>query len=398
MFKLILFLVLLPAPALACGGFFCDAVTDPVVQTAERVLFRVGDDGTVTTVVEIQFEGEPTDFGWVLPVPSGVDADAVTTAPAGLFDELEDLTAPRFVRPSYEADAAGLYYPSTAGASGCGGFWGCGPGMYATGGDVVWGGPDTSGVEVVGEAVVGPYAIELITAESEVNLLNWLQLNGYQIPFSANQAMAPYVTAGMAFLGLKLQPDVPSGPIDALQFTYPADGPMLPLILTSVAAVADMEVTAYVLADERYAPANYVDLPFDHEDVSWTEEGGSETNYDALVPAAVDLAGGQAWVTELGRPVAELGVSAKSVSGPLLQTGDYLTRFKTVISPEEMTLDPTWSPAPDLGDVSNVHTVDEDLATASPMGLIPFALMVLLGLRRRGPVSDAAWPRPAEAG
>lgn len=377
---LIAALLLSPAPALACGGFFCDAVIDPVVQTAERVLFRVNPDDTVTTVVEIQFEGEPIDFGWVLPVSAAIDPDAVTTAPAGLFDELEELSSPRFVLPAYEsamsADAAGLYMPMM---SGCGA--GCGNGAFGV--DDGFGGvvPDLSGVEVVGNAVAGPYAIEIITAESADNLVNWLQFNGYQVPSSAMEPIATYVSAGMSFLGLKLQPDVPAGPIDALSFTYPAEGPMLPLVLTSVAAVADMEITAYVLADERYAPANYLDVPFEYGDLSWTDDG--TTNYDDLLPTALDLAGGQAFVTEFARPVAEIVGTTKRTAG-LLSSGTYLTRFKTVISPEEMTLDPGWIPAPHLDDVNNIHAISDDrIATASPAGLWVLIPMLLLASRRR---------------
>ena len=260
--------LLTPASAFAWGGFFCDAIVDPVVQTAERVLFRVNDDETVTTVVEVQYEGEPTQFGWVLPLSETIDAEDVETVEAGLFDELEALSAPVFVSPvpASGADAEAVGYSGMS--MGCAGpFW-----MGGGGGDVAaFQPPDTSGVEVVGEAVVGPYAVEIITAESADNLVNWLQLNGYQMPSSSMEPIAHYVTAGMSFLGLKLNPDVPAGPIDALAFTTPGATPMLPLVLTSVAAAEDMEITAYVLAPERYAPQGYTDLEFDWDAVSWTD-------------------------------------------------------------------------------------------------------------------------------
>ena len=86
----------LPSPARACGGFFCDNL-DPVVQTAERILFRVNADDTVTTIVEIQYQGPPSQFAWVLPVAPGLTVEDITTAPAGLFDALEERTAPVFM-------------------------------------------------------------------------------------------------------------------------------------------------------------------------------------------------------------------------------------------------------------------------------------------------------------
>lgn len=363
--------LLVPTSALACGGFFCDAIVDPVVQTAERVLFRVNDDDTVTTVVEVQFEGEPTQFGWVLPLSETIEADAVETAPAGLFDELEALSAPVFVQMSGAAgDAAG--YSSIS--AGCGNpfFFGSDGGEFVP--------PDTSGVEVVGSAVVGPYAVEIITAESADNLVNWLQLNGYQVPSTAMEPIAHYVTAGMSFLGLKLNPDVPAGPIDALSFTTPGSSPMLPLVLTSVAATEDMEITAYVLAPERYAPLGYVDLPFDWDAVGWTDDG---TNYEALLPVAADQAGGRAFVTELAQPTEYLLPSAGEAAAELLGSGAYLTRFRTFISADEMTLDPSWGPAPELGDVSNVHMINDGAVTVAAAGsLLLFPLFVMVTRRR----------------
>jgi hypothetical protein len=93
---------LFPSLAGACGGFFCNNL-DPVVQTAERVLFRVEESGKITTIVEVQYQGPPSNFAWVIPVPESIDLDTVTVAPAGIFDELEAATAPVFTRPSARA-------------------------------------------------------------------------------------------------------------------------------------------------------------------------------------------------------------------------------------------------------------------------------------------------------
>jgi hypothetical protein len=57
-----------PAPARACGGFFCSAQA-PVNQAAERIIFADHGDGTVTAVVQVQYSGPSESFAWVLPVP-----------------------------------------------------------------------------------------------------------------------------------------------------------------------------------------------------------------------------------------------------------------------------------------------------------------------------------------
>ena len=239
--------------------------------------------------------------------------------------------------------------------------------------------PTFSGVEVVGASVVGPYALEIITAEDGNNLVGWLQWNGYQIPSTAMEPIAHYVNSGMAFLGVKLQPDVPEGPIDALEITMPGSSPMLPLLLTSVAAVEDMEITAYVLAAERFAPANYEDHPFDWSRVQWMGEG--RTDYDRRLPSELDAVGGRAFVTEFARATESL--QGGEASAELLASGAYLTRFQSVLSPSEMTLDPLWSPAPELGDVDNVHTISDGVATAAaPLWLVGVLLLGWLRGRR----------------
>ena len=64
--------------AQACGGTFCNTNT-PVNQTAERIIFVDRPDGTVTAVVEIQYQGSAEDFSWVLPVPGIPDVDVSST-------------------------------------------------------------------------------------------------------------------------------------------------------------------------------------------------------------------------------------------------------------------------------------------------------------------------------
>ena len=69
MLTLSLLLHALPAPAWACGGFFCQQV--PVEQAAERILFAIDEDkGRVDVHVQISYEGRAEDFAWVVPTPA----------------------------------------------------------------------------------------------------------------------------------------------------------------------------------------------------------------------------------------------------------------------------------------------------------------------------------------
>jgi hypothetical protein len=351
--------------AWGCGGFFCDQV-QPIEQSAERILFREDGPQDWTTIVEVQFRGPPAEFGWVIPLPRPLDPQTeISLAPAGLFDALEQVTGPQFLS---SASPSGYYAESSAGCDA-----GCGPSTSLA--------PDTSGVQVVGEAVVGPYDLEVIEATESDNLVSWLQLAGYQVPFSAVPIVEQYLAEGYVFLGVKLLPDVPEGPIDALVLRCGAEQPAIPLRLTSVAAVPDMEILAYVLASERHVPGpGYAAVQLDP---SLLLPGGD--NYAEVLGEALDAAGGRGFRTEFAGPTAPLVAQLPDEVQQALGHGAYLSRMRAYLSASEMTLDPVFVPDPEAGDVDRVLWVGAG-ASASAGGLGLLVLLAGAGLRRR------AWP------
>src|SRR5688500_944630 len=87
----------------ACGGLFCNSA-QPVNQAAERILFVENDDGTVTAVIEIQYEGPAESFSWVLPVP-GVPLLSFSSTLA--FDRLQSATNPTYMLQTTFEDCGG---------------------------------------------------------------------------------------------------------------------------------------------------------------------------------------------------------------------------------------------------------------------------------------------------
>ena len=61
-----------PPEAEACGGFFCDP-QQPVLQAAERIVFVERGDGRQTTIVQVTYTGPADRFSWVVPVPGVPD-------------------------------------------------------------------------------------------------------------------------------------------------------------------------------------------------------------------------------------------------------------------------------------------------------------------------------------
>ena len=84
----------LPAPALACGGFFCNNEA-PVDQSGEKIVFAIDAEKEAVEVhVQIAYEGAAEDFAWVLPAPAEPE---LFLSSETLFTQLEWATAPQYM-------------------------------------------------------------------------------------------------------------------------------------------------------------------------------------------------------------------------------------------------------------------------------------------------------------
>jgi hypothetical protein len=127
---------------------------------------------------------------------------------------------------------------------------------------------------------------------------------------------------------------------------------MIPLRLTAVAANPDMAVLVWFYGSSQYVPENFAHMEVEDKDITFFTFGGND--YRALMGRTADEHDGKAFVTEFAGPA-----NSVAVSHPLLvelsQKHVYLTRLNTVISPEEMTVDPVFKYDTSRADVSNIH-------------------------------------------
>jgi len=349
--------------ALACGGFFCSALNlVPIEQNAERVLFEVNGEGklagTVTVTVEISYTGNPSDFSWVLPVTDLVGDLAV--APPQALQLLDDVTSPRIIPPPTRCtDPLPMPFP-LMGDSVL--FRGAEDAMPA--GDVL--------VENLDQ--VGPYEPQLVSSDDASALITWLNDNDYLITPEMEPAVADYVSDGMKFLAMKLAPDSEVSDIAPIQVTYPGDEPMVPLVLTSVAAEPEMGVVVFVAGGARYESANYTNLEVDSELVQAHPTFG-DSNYYPLVSWQIDDAGGEAMVTEFMDSTQVVFDNVMNTwgwndnfsdsmdfIGELRSRQSFVTRMYSRVSAWEMNNDPSFVEQGG-GLVSNVH----DLSARDPV-------------------------------
>jgi hypothetical protein len=154
----------------------------------------------------------------------------------------------------------------------------------------------------------------------------------------------------------------------------------VPLRLTRIAATQNMGVLVYVFGDTRAVPEKYASITVNDKDVRFIPDSFGPTNYRTLVGKAADAAGGHGFITEFAGPPTAANISFTSLTTQqLVASSSYLTRLYTVISPDEMTLDPefSFSEPGKLGDVSNIHQLGEE-SLATQEGFV--GTLLILGL------------------
>ncbi|MCC6874749.1 MAG: DUF2330 domain-containing protein [Sandaracinaceae bacterium] len=284
----------MPAPASACGGFFCDS-SQPVNQSAERIIFTHDDAGVVTAIIQIQYSGPADQFAWVLPV-AGSPTVGVSSNLA--FQRLQAATNPQYILTTRIEGSCN---------DGVGRFFGAGsPTFDAAASDASAGPP----VTVVDQGSVGPYDYVVISLDpSAVPLsqtaIDWLTINGYDIDAAGSALLEPYLAGGMNLLAFRLTKGNDAGSIRPVTITFGAGLASIPIRPTAVAAVADMGVLVWVLGEHRAVPVNYMSLELNEALINWLSPG---SNYNDVVNAAADQAGGQGFVTEMAgdaRPLAD---------------------------------------------------------------------------------------------
>jgi hypothetical protein len=291
------------SPASACGGFFCSQ-QQPVNQSAERIIFSDNGDGTITAVIQIQYEGPSENFSWVLPVSTVLEEGQLAVASDLAFSRLQSATNPQFNLSTVvegtcrndnidSADAVASPRDETCADN---------PLLAQCGRD------PTDVVDVEASGVVGAFAYTIISVEAGVAdpaapAREWLTANGYDVTPEGAALLGPYLADGMHLLALRLTKGSDVGSIRPIQITYPASAPMIPIKLTAVAANQDMGVMTWTLGATRAVPFNYNGLELNEARINWFN---AASTYGQVVNEAADAAGGQGFVTEFAGPSAQL--------------------------------------------------------------------------------------------
>jgi hypothetical protein len=370
---------------LADGGFFFEeGVASDLAQTRQEVLiaFYDGDqDGLprTTYVLRSRYAGEPDAFAWVIPVPA-TPTDIVAHETGALFDSLNESTRPRFMVQ---------FFPSVE--------WGTRLSCGCLAEDLGQGPRETGLVVEEARGTAGIFEWVALTSTGGQALLDWLNANRFAVPLQAAEILDRYIQQNMHFLAVRVnEPQTfneGDGTIEIppLQFTCQTSRHYYPMVISQISAADETEVLIYVLADHRAEAANLPNGLVDPNMVVYDPNSPSLSNYESVFGQALAELGEPALITEYAQPT---GYNWNEMAWPTPPPDEvlalsFLTRVRTVISREAMTVDFEFQDATDDERVYPTFWLDSSqYASAASLAAEPLTALLLYGafcgvMRRR---------------
>jgi hypothetical protein len=264
--------------ASACGGCFVPPAKNTVVS-GHRMALAVSMKRTVLWD-QIQYQGNPEDFSWVLPIKPGAK---IEEAASEWIDTLEAATVTTVQPP-----------PLNCGNNG-GGTFGCGSSAVFTSAKAGGDSGDHS-VNVVHQETVGPYDSVTLSSKDANALTDWLKLHGYDIPQDVQPVIAAYVKEGFDFIALRLTPGNGVNLMKPVRVITDGASPVLPLRMVSAGTGAFTSIILYVIGEGRWATANFPNAEVPLANLTWDGKT-NDSNYADLRSATLGLNGGLTWIT-----------------------------------------------------------------------------------------------------
>ena len=183
-------LVAAPRPADAFCGFYVSGADAKLFNNATQVVLMREGTRTVLSMAN-NYEGPPSNFAMVVPVPVILQKENVRTLKKELFAKVDQLDAPRLVE-YWEQDPCSLDVEAErkcpAPRRGSGGALRA---RAAAARDL--------GVTIEAQFTVGEYEVVILSAKDASGLDTWLKQEKYKIPEGSEPYFRPYVAAGSKF-------------------------------------------------------------------------------------------------------------------------------------------------------------------------------------------------------
>ncbi len=273
-----------PPEAEACGCFTPPDPSVPIVQAGERIVFGM-ENGNVVAHIQVQYSGSADEFGWLLPLP---ELPEISVGTDELFTRIIATTQPLYrLDREYFGDC--WFDPNRSNSGG-------GFGDSSSAPEDGEPPPNDPHSPLVIQDSVGPFDYAVLRADSKDEMLAWLDANSYFVPAGTDDVVDPYIRPGAYFVAVKLQKGNDVGDIQPIVVKYRSDLPMIPIVLTSVAADPDMPVQVWVLGKHRAIPRNYFHTKINDAKLNWFD--GAQNYVDVITDAVDEADGHHSFVTE----------------------------------------------------------------------------------------------------
>ncbi len=283
--------LLMSGRAAACGGCF-GPPTSPTLVTGHRMAFAISETQTVLWD-QFEYQGDPDDFSWVLPVRPGAYVELADDA---WLTSLDAFTSTTVIPPRLNCPQA---FGDDVSGSGCGCGFGGASDASSTG-RVASGGNYEPPVAIVRQETVGPYDTVVLRSTDPEALRTWLTTNGYAIPDEIQPVIDAYVSEGNDFLALRLSPGQGVSQMEPVRVITPGGEYLLPLRMVAAGVGALVDIKLFVIAEQRAMMPDMAEVSVDTSTLSIDYIDGA-TNYLELREAALAQNGGKSYLTSYAR-------------------------------------------------------------------------------------------------
>jgi hypothetical protein len=249
-----------PRDARAFCGFYVGKADGALVNHASQVVIAHHDDKTVISLMN-DYQGEPSEFALVVPVPVVLQKGQVHVGDRELFQKIDAYSSPRLVE---------YFDPNPCQMLMMGRAFGAAAGAVAMpqAAEMRSEAAKALGVTIEAEYTVGEYDIVILSAKESSGLETWLQQSGYKIPLGAERALEPYIRSDMKFFVAKVNIAEHNRTgltyLRPLQFAFESPKFMLPIRLGMINSQGPQDLVIYMLTENgRVETTNYrtVKLP-----------------------------------------------------------------------------------------------------------------------------------------
>ncbi|MBN2031430.1 DUF2330 domain-containing protein [bacterium] len=370
---IIAFIFLFFVPLFADGGFFYDIeIIGNSAESPNQRAIIIHDGIRETLILQVKYSGTADNFAWIVPVPRQPEANGITTTSDSIFQILHEYTQPRVYIRSEEYGSGGTMK---------------GLDSYE---NVVL----EQGVTIWEMLQVGPYDVTVLSGISSQALIDWLNTNGYSYSDDAESIIDFYIQKEWFFVASKVNvqenlskssSSYQSG-LPALKISFYTDQPVFPLRISEISSASENEIELYVAAPHRMICDSYRTVTMDRDEVeekmvaqkAERNEGflsGMACFFSRILdPAETQLVYDyevifRDQITLDDRPTFAIEWAGRTKAYDPVQYPDrggfngyfngyfppdtrfWITRLRTILSPDDMQADVTFVPDPD-GDES----------------------------------------------